>query len=156
MDSWRYPDGFAHEYDDGEYHYFDIEGLFMEQMLGEESIIEYDGEFNRLYVLATVDDGEGNVMKVVACLRHLDDEWDYENDYPYLEKEGVKYYKGMSFMDIAKLFQLDLDMIPAPPSALASLSTGPRDQVRPPASLIIASPGLRLTITAGRLPPSIL
>ena len=109
----------AHEYDDGEYHYFDIEGLFMEQMLGEESIIEYDGEFNRLYVLATVDDGEGNVMKVVACLRHLDDEWDYENDYPYLEKEGVKYYKGMSFMDIAKLFQLDLDMIPEEGSATA-------------------------------------
>lgn len=113
----------AHEYDDGEYHYFDIEGLFMEQMLGEESIIEYDGEFNRLYVLATVDDGEGNVMKVVACLRHLDDEWDYENDYPYLEKEGVKYYKGMSFIDIAKLFQLDLDMIPEEGSATAGGSS---------------------------------
>ena len=46
--------------------------------------------------------------------------------------------------------------LPAPPRAVTSDATGPLDQVLPPASLIMVSPGLRLIMTAGKLPPSIL
>ena len=44
--------------------------------------------------------------------------------------------------------------LPAPPRVVTVESTAPLDHVLPPASLIMVSPGLRLIITAGKLPPS--
>ena len=31
------------------------------------------------------------------------------NDYPYIDKDGVEFYKGKSLEEIAKLFKVDLN-----------------------------------------------
>ena len=76
-----------------------------------ESFIELEGEV--LYIGATYDDGSGDVFNVLGCLRRLDDQWDYENDYPYLVQEGVDFYMGMSFEERIELFGYDTSLIPA-------------------------------------------
>ena len=76
-----------------------------------ESFIELEGEV--LYIGATYDDGSGDVFNMLGCLRRLDDQWDYENDYPYLVQEGVDFYMGMSFEERIALFGYDTSLIPA-------------------------------------------
>lgn len=98
----------AEEYQDSDYHYFDITGSFMKQPMAEGSLIEYDADYDSLYVLCETDDGSGNVLKLLCCLRRLDAKWDYDNDYPYLDKDGVRYYKGMTLEERAKILQIDL------------------------------------------------
>ena len=75
-----------------------------------ESFIELDGEV--LYIGATYDDGSGDVFNILGCLRRLDDEWDYENDYPYLPQDGVDYYMGMSLEEIVELYGYDTSLMP--------------------------------------------
>ena len=65
-----------------------------------------------LYVDVFVDDGEGNYLNLYACLRRLDEEWDYENDWPCLPEDAVAFYNGKDFLEIAELFQVDVDEIP--------------------------------------------
>ncbi len=76
-----------------------------------ESFIELEGE-DVLYIGATYDDGSGDVFNILGCLRRLDDQWDYENDYPYIVQEGVDYYMGMSFEERIELFGYDTSLIP--------------------------------------------
>ena len=65
------------------------------------------------YGFISNDDGSGDVFNVLGCLRRLDDQWDYENDYPYLVQEGVDFYMGMSFEERIALFGYDTSLIPA-------------------------------------------
>lgn len=75
-----------------------------------ESFIELEGE--TLYIGAEYDDGSGDVFHVLGCLRRLDDQWDYENDYPYLSQEGVDFYMGKSFEEIVELYGYDTSLLP--------------------------------------------
>jgi len=75
-----------------------------------ESFIELEGEV--LYIGAEYDDGSGDVFCVLGALRRLDDQWDYENDYPYLSQEGVDFYMGKSFEEIVELYGYDTSLIP--------------------------------------------
>ena len=99
----------ATEYQDDSYRYFKIGGRFMDQPLAEGSLVEYEAEYDRLWVIGIADDGEGNVLKMLGCLRRPGAKWDYENDYPYIDKDGVEFYKGKSLEEIAKLFKVDLN-----------------------------------------------
>ena len=99
----------ATEYQDDSYRYFKIGGRFMDQPLAEGSLVEYEAEYDRLWVIGIADDGEGNVLKLLGCLRRPGAKWDYENDYPYIDKDGVEFYKGKSLEEIAKLFKVDLN-----------------------------------------------
>jgi hypothetical protein len=65
-----------------------------------------------LYMDIYVDDGDGNYMNLYAVLRRLDEAWDYDNDWPCLSKDAVQFYKGKDFMEIAKLFKVNVDEIP--------------------------------------------
>jgi len=76
-----------------------------------ESFIELEGD-DVLYIGAAYDDGSGDVFKFLGCLRRLDDQWDYENDYPYIVQEGVDFYMGMSFEERIELFGYDTSLIP--------------------------------------------
>ncbi len=99
----------ATEYRDDSYRYFKIGGRFMDQPLAEGSLVEYEAAYDRLWVIGIADDGEGNVLKLLGCLRRPGAKWDYENDYPYIDKDGVEFYKGKSLEEIAKLFKVDLN-----------------------------------------------
>lgn len=99
----------ATEYRDDSYRYFKIGGRFMDQPLAEGSLVEYEAEYDRLWVIGIADDGEGNVLKMLGCLRRPGAKWDYENDYPYIDKDGVEFYKGKSLEEIAKLLKVDLN-----------------------------------------------
>ena len=76
-----------------------------------ESFIELESE-DVLYIGAEYDDGSGDVFKFLGCLRRLDDQWDYENDYPYIVQEGVDFYMGMSFEERIDLFGYGTSLIP--------------------------------------------
>lgn len=99
----------ATEYRDDSYRYFKIGGRFMDQPLAEGSLVEYEAAYDRLWVIGIADDGEGNVLKMLGCLRRPGAKWDYENDYPYIDKDGVEFYKGKSLEEIAKLLKVDLN-----------------------------------------------
>jgi hypothetical protein len=79
------------------------------ELVAPSTLFVQDGA---LYVDVYVEDEKGNTMNLYACLRRLDASWDYDNDWPCLPEDAVKFYKGKSFMEIAELFQLDLDEIP--------------------------------------------
>ena len=88
-----------------------LSGEFVNEVLTESSnLFVLDGV---LYVDVYVDDGEGNSMNLYAALRRLDDTWDYENDWLALSEDAVAFYKGKSFMEIAELFKVKPDEIPA-------------------------------------------
>lgn len=98
---------------DEEYDCMLICGTLAGKPLDEvESFVELEGEV--LYIGAEYDDGSGDVFHVLGCLRRLDDQWDYENDYPYLEQGGVDFYMGMSFEERIALFGYDTSLIPSP------------------------------------------
>lgn len=96
-------------------YYVDGEEMFLfgefvnGELVAPSKLYVLDGA---LYVDVYVEDAKGNTMNLYACLRRLDASWDYENDWPNLPEDAVKFYMGKSFMEIAKLFQLDLDEIP--------------------------------------------
>ena len=97
---------------DEEYDCILINGTLNEKPLDPvESFIELEGE-DVLYIGAEYDDGSGDVFKLLGCLRRLDDQWDYENDYPYIVQEGVDFYMGMSFEERIELFGYDTSLIP--------------------------------------------
>lgn len=97
---------------DEEYDCILINGTLNEKPLDPvESFIELEGE-DVLYIGAEYDDGSGDVFKILGCLRRLDDQWDYENDYPYIVQEGVDFYMGMSFEERIELFGYDTSLIP--------------------------------------------
>ena len=79
------------------------------ELVAPSTLFVQDGA---LYVDVFVEDEKGNTMNLYACLRRLDASWDYDNDWLNLSEDAVKFYKGKSFMEIAELFQLDLDEIP--------------------------------------------
>ena len=98
----------------GEYNEFGdvmtLSGEFVNlELLDTSNLYVLDGV---LYVDVYVDDGDGNTMNLYAALRRLDEEWDYENDWLALSEDAVEFYKGKGFLEIAELFQLDLDEIP--------------------------------------------
>ena len=96
---------------DEEYDCMLINGTLHEKPLDSvESFIEL--EDGVLYIGAEYDDGSGDVFKLLGCLRRLDDQWDYENDYPYLPQEGVDFYMGKSFEEIVELYGYDTSLIP--------------------------------------------
>ncbi|MBQ9967625.1 MAG: DUF5067 domain-containing protein [Oscillospiraceae bacterium] len=96
---------------DEEYDCMLINGTLHEKPLDPvESFIEL--EDGVLYIGAEYDDGSGDVFKLLGCLRRLDDQWDYENDYPYLPQEGVDFYMGKSFEEIVELYGYDTSLIP--------------------------------------------
>lgn len=96
-------------------YYVDGEQMFLfgefvnGELVAPSTLFVQDGA---LYVDVYVEDEKGNTMNLYACLRRLDASWDYDNDWPCLPEDAVKFYKGKSFMEIAELFQLDLDEIP--------------------------------------------
>ena len=110
---------------DAEYDCMLINGTLSEKPLDPvESFVELEGEV--LYIGATYDDGSGDVFNVLGCLRRLDDQWDYENDYPYLVQEGVDFYMGMSFEERIELFGYDTSLIPD----LSGTSTGDSSNIK--------------------------
>lgn len=87
-----------------------LSGEFVNIELADDSnLYMMDGV---LYADVYVDDGEGNYLNLYACLRRLDEEWDYENDWLALSEDAVEFYKGKDFLEIAELFQVDVDEIP--------------------------------------------
>lgn len=88
-----------------------MSGIFLKETLTEDSFIQYDDEYGVLYISAELDTEDG-MLKMFATLRRLDEEWDYENDYPALSEDSFEFYKGKSFTNIADLFELDLNAIP--------------------------------------------
>lgn len=86
-------------------------GEFVNEILTEDSNIFVLDDV--LYVDVYVDDGEGNYMNLYAALRRLDDTWDYDEDWLALSEDAVAFYQGKDFMEIAELFQVNLNEIPA-------------------------------------------
>lgn len=80
------------------------------EILNTSNLFYQDGA---LYVDVYVEDTEGNTMNLYACLRRLDEAWDYDNDWLALPEAAVEFYKGKDFMEIAELFQVEVDEIPA-------------------------------------------
>ena len=104
---------------DAEYDCMLINGTLSEKPLDPiESFVELEGEV--LYIGASYDDGSGDVFNILGCLRRLDDQWDYENDYPYLPQDGVEFYAGMTMEEIVELYGYDVSLLP-------SLTDGPAD-----------------------------
>ena len=79
------------------------------ELVSASKLFAQDGA---LYVDVYVDDGDGNTMNLYACLRRLDAAWDQENDWPCLPEDAVAFYNGKDFLEIAELFQVDVDEIP--------------------------------------------
>lgn len=90
----------------------DISGTFMKREIPWGSSCMYDDESGVLYVEVLCDDGEGNFAYTIIGMRRLDEEWDYENDYPYLPEGAIEFYQGKDFYEIAELFGADLSLIP--------------------------------------------
>ena len=87
-----------------------LNGEFVnEELTSNSNLFVLDGV---LYMDIYVDDGDGNYMNLYAVLRRLDEAWDYDNDWPCLSKDAVQFYKGKDFMEIAKLFKVNVDEIP--------------------------------------------
>ena len=86
-------------------------GEFVNEVLTEDSNIFVLDDV--LYVDVYVDDGAGNYMNLYAALRRLDDTWDYDEDWLALSEDAVAFYQGKDFMEIAELFQVNLNEIPA-------------------------------------------
>ena len=68
-----------------------------------------------LHMELYAEDDSGNYIECVAAMRRLDEEWDYTSDYPALPADAVAFYQGMSFLEIAELYELDLQLIPELP-----------------------------------------
>lgn len=90
---------------------FAIEGELIGCEITEDSYIMEDG--GAIYISLVLDDGEGNTATIFSCLRHLDAEWNYDEDYPYMNEDMLAFYNGKDFEEIAGLFGLDVDEIPA-------------------------------------------
>ena len=90
----------------------DISGTFMKREIPWGSSCMYDDESGVLYVEVLCDDGEGNFAYTIIGMRRLDEEWDYDVDYPYLPQGAVDFYQGKDFYEIAELFGADLSLIP--------------------------------------------
>lgn len=97
------------------------------ELVSASKLFAQDGA---LYVDVYVDDGDGNTMNLYACLRRLDAAWDQENDWPCLSEDALTFYQGKSFLEIAELFQVDVDEIPE----LESQSGGQDEETTEPAA----------------------
>ena len=97
------------------------------ELVSASKLFAQDGA---LYVDVYVDDGDGNTMNLYACLRRLDAAWDQENDWPCLPEDAVAFYNGKDFLEIAELFQVDVDEIPE----LESQSGGQDEETTEPAA----------------------
>lgn len=105
-------------YKQEDYIAVDVYGTFLGEDLYDSEI--FIDDYGALYIMLHVDDGNGDVFNVQACLRHLDDEWDSENDFPYPGIEFYNFYKGKSLEEILEIYGLD-------PSALLEMAENPEE-----------------------------
>ena len=78
----------------------------------QEGILSVDAT-SALYVSCEVDsDLVDGSISLLANLRHLDDESWTDDDFIPLPEDAVAYYRGMSFMDIASTYMIDMSLIP--------------------------------------------
>ena len=56
---------------------------------------------------------DGDLVSSFASLRPLDAQYWTEDDYPYMSEDGVEFYAGMSFEEIAEFYELDVNNIPS-------------------------------------------
>lgn len=60
-----------------------------------------------------VDDGQGNTVDIVTCMRRIgDNSWNESVDYPCFPAAHVEYYADKDFMFIANSYKLDVTTIP--------------------------------------------
>lgn len=98
---------------DSAYNCMLLNGTLLKHPLDpQESFIELDETGEVLYIGALYDSGDGDVLQMLGCLRRLDDQWDYDNDYPALPQGGVDFYMGMTFEERIEMFGYDISLIP--------------------------------------------
>ena len=89
----------------------ELRGTFMGGEM-QDGILSVD-ETGALYVSCEVDsDLVDGSISLLANLRHLDDESWTDDDFIPLPEDAVAYYRGMSFMDIASTYMIDMSLIP--------------------------------------------
>ena len=96
---------------DAENECFDLHGSFLGFELLEGSFVS--AEDGVLYINANVDLEDGDLVSSFASLRPLDAQYWTEDDYPYMSEDGVEFYAGMSFEEIAEFYELDVNNIPS-------------------------------------------
>ena len=97
-------------YDENGYDFLLLKGEFLKTPLLDDSYIERDGDVLNIYF--GIDDGEGNALSIYGCLRHLDDEWDEENDYAYFPEDMYNFYYGKTLEEIAELYGFEKSDLP--------------------------------------------
>ena len=90
----------------GEYLYF--YGEMFGTDINEGNLADLGGALFGNLVLEEGDD----YASISFCMRRVGDSWDSEIDYPCMPAEVESYYAGMSFMDIAESYGVDLNKIP--------------------------------------------
>lgn len=82
--------------------------VFGTDILPDTNLYVLDGAIWMNLLVGESDD----YMDVYICMRHLDDEWDEEYDYPCMPAEAIEYYSGMSMEDLMELYGLDPAVLP--------------------------------------------
>ena len=89
----------------------ELRGEFMGGEM-QEGILSVDPT-GALYVSCEVDsDLVDGSISLLANLRHLDDENWTDDDFMPLPADAMDFYRGMSFMEIAETFEIDMSLIP--------------------------------------------
>ena len=89
----------------------ELRGEFMGGEM-QEGILSVDAT-GALYVSCEVDsDLVDGSISLLANLRHLDDESWTDDDFIPLPEDAVAYYRGMSLLDIASTYMIDMSLIP--------------------------------------------
>jgi hypothetical protein len=90
----------------GEYLYF--YGEMFGTDINEGSLADLGGVLSGNLVLEEGDD----YASISFSMRRVGDSWDQDIDYPCMPADVESYYAGMSFMDIAESYGVDLNKIP--------------------------------------------
>lgn len=99
----------AHYTEDG-FDFMMMRGEFYGLPISFESYIEAEGDVLNIHVKS--EDEEGNALAFYGCLRHLDDEWDKENDYMYFPDDMYDFYYGKTLEEIVELYGLKATDLP--------------------------------------------
>ncbi len=87
----------------------EMNGKFLGQNI-TEGFVAVDNGFMNISVKTVFNNGD--TVGFVSGMRHIGDEWDYENDYPRLTPDGVNSYNNKTLYEIAESYGKSTDNIP--------------------------------------------
>jgi len=94
-----------------DFDWMNVNGAFANREIPVDSSCIYEESDGLIYIEILSEDEDG-FMYVISALRRLDDEWDYDSDYPYLPEDAVAFYKGKDMYELAEIFGADPSLVP--------------------------------------------